>query len=54
MRSLGYSSKNIGGSSIVLKSNNVKYFNLSDVSRVFNEFSRISMGRKVVIADASQ
>ena len=37
-----------------LESNNVKYFYLSDVSRVFNEFSRISMGRKVVIADASQ
>ena len=38
LRSLGYSSKNMGGSSIVLESNGVKSFKLSDVSRIFNEF----------------
>ena len=38
LRSLGYSSKNVEGSSIVLENNGVKYFGLSDVSRLFNEF----------------
>ena len=38
LASLGYSSKDVGSSSIVLESGGVKYFNLSDVSKVFNEF----------------